>query len=114
MSDTVELSSLLASHVGIEAMGKLRSFARWAKLATGGTVYVSGSALRTKAFRDVDMYVAYTDVDFNARYPQQGESWWFHCAAFGKLASDQTGLPVDFHIVNLTAMNAMNPRLVLT
>jgi hypothetical protein len=119
---TINLSAVLASHVGLSSMARLRTFARWLKVATAGPtngsstrVFVAGSAMRTKAFNDVDLYLVYEDAEYAERYPlgyggRVGEAWWFQCAAFGLLASQQTGLNIDFHITAISAMT-ISPKL---
>lgn len=92
--------TLLCSHIGLEYMQRLKMFAAQFRKLNGVTrVYVAGSAIRSKDFHDVDLYVAFADETYTAMYQTNNDRWWLECAAYSALGRAVTGLPVEVHLM---------------
>ncbi len=78
----------------------------------GPSIYLVGSALERRDFRDVDVRAILDDDDFDRRFPLAGTSpshdvgWSLLCAALSLYLSDRSGLPVDFQFQRMTNANA--------
>lgn len=77
-------------------------------------VFMVGSALTRRDWRDVDVRAILFDDDFAGRFG--GEADWrrnrslgAHNLAFSALGKQVTGLPIDFQIEQMTVANAENP-----
>lgn len=97
--------------VGMPAALKLNAFGVWVFKAFGDNPYLVGSAVRGKEWRDVDVRLIMPDEEYDALFgPRRGAlqtnaKWSLFCAAFSALASEQTGLPVDFQFDRRTEAN---------
>lgn len=87
--------------------------------AFGSPPCLVGSAVASKAWRDVDVRLILGDDDFAAMFgafpPPHGGKWAALCMAFSALGKQMTGLPVDFQIQQQTDANAnhQGPRHAL-
>jgi hypothetical protein len=84
-----------------------------------GSVFLCGSCLKKRDWRDVDIRVILADKDFDRLFPtlKGGEGnpaldgfWSLICAATSEWLKNRTGLPVDFQIQRMTQANRMYPR----
>lgn len=75
-------------------------------------VYLVGSCLRKRDYRDVDVRMILGDADFerwfpgSAGRPDMNALWSLMCTSISCWLQAQTGLPVDFQIQQQTAANA--------
>lgn len=84
-----------------------------------GHVFLVGSALKRRDYRDVDIRVILLDADFDRLFPtlKGGEGnpaldgfWSIICASVSEWLRARTTLPVDFQIQRMTQANKMYPR----
>src|SRR5688500_10086623 len=100
---------------GMPAFLYLDRFGRWIDDAFGHIPYMVGSATRSKTWRDVDVRLGLPDEGFAALFPGSHAGslvdplWSLLCAALSALATQQTGLPVDFQIQSQTHANKAYP-----
>src|SRR5262245_5873846 len=78
--------------------------------AFGYGVFLVGSALRTKDYRDVDVRVMLPDDTFTVLFPNYKHSgtdpyWNFICTSISEWLQARTGLPVDFQIQKASLAN---------
>lgn len=78
-------------------------------------IYLVGSALVRRDYRDVDVRMILGDEDFAARFgsanrPDMNAAWSLTCSSIACWLSLQTGLPVDFQIQQMTSANEEFPR----
>jgi hypothetical protein len=85
-----------------------------------GGVYLVGSALHTRDYRDVDVRCILEDAEFDRLFPGvsswPGASpspsydplWSIVCSSISLYLSQHSGLPVDFQIQRMTAANAVD------
>lgn len=70
----------------------------------GYGVYLVGSCLTKRDYRDVDVRLILSDEEFEKRYPGAAgrpdliAAWALECASISCWLNKQTGLPVDFQI----------------
>jgi hypothetical protein len=70
----------------------------------GYGVYLVGSCLTKRDYRDVDIRLILSDDDFEKRYPgaagrpDLNAAWALECASISCWLNKQTGLPIDFQI----------------
>jgi len=69
----------------------------------GYGVFLVGSALRTKDYRDVDVRVIIPDEKFDTLFPDYKPNnpdtfWHFTCTAMSEWLQARTGLPIDFQV----------------
>lgn len=89
--------------------------------AFGYNIYLVGSALERRDFRDVDVRCILDDEDFARLFPACGNapqhcaSWSLLSAAISEWLRARTGLPIDFQFQAQTKANAENdgPRSAL-
>lgn len=99
------------SHVGMPASLYLDHFGIEVYEAFGDFPYLVGSAVRTTAWRDVDVRLILADEDYErllgdlARPQCLNGKWNAFCLAFSALGARMTGLPVDFQIQQRTEAN---------
>lgn len=90
--------------VGMPASIKLDMFGQVVKEAFGASVYLVGSATRTRQWRDVDVRVILEDDEYERQIGEftsprcMNARWNALCLAFAALGRDMTGLPIDFQI----------------
>lgn len=86
-----------------------------------GGVYLVGSSLEKRDYRDVDVRVILDDDEFDRMFPtlvavgdqrptpQLDATWSLLCAAISLWLQQHSGLPVDFQIQRQTQANAEYP-----
>jgi hypothetical protein len=78
-------------------------------------VYLVGSALARRDFRDVDLRLIVSDDDFAGMFPGIGSNGWLHarwsltCSSIALYLSQASALPVDFQIQSQTEANRDYP-----
>lgn len=81
----------------------------------GYGVFLVGSSLRTREYRDVDLRCIISDEDFERLFPGAGEASWRHplwslmCSSISLQLSQASGLPIDFQIQSMTEANRDYP-----
>lgn len=82
----------------------------------GDFPYLVGSALKTTAWRDVDVRVILPDDQYAALFPgctpdgeHQCAKWCALCLAFAALGREMTGLPIDFQVQQQSWANKRHP-----
>lgn len=82
--------------------------------AYGPCVYLVGSCLEKRDYRDVDVRAILADEDFDRRFPklaggagpfQFDPEWSLACASISLWLEQRTGLPIDFQIQRQTQAN---------
>lgn len=72
-------------------------------------VYLVGSALERKDYRDVDVRCIMADDDFEALFPKNDEHvrprWMLTCLSLSAWLKHMTGLPVDFQFQKQSVAN---------
>lgn len=100
--------------VGMPASLLLDEFASQVWAAFGHAPYLVGSAMKTSAWRDVDVRLILPDDEY-ARWEfgdpthvgqRRNGRWVSLCLAYSTLGKSMTGLPIDFQIQQQTAANA--------
>jgi hypothetical protein len=92
------------SMVGMPAALHLEAVGHDIHDAFGHHVYLVGSALSNKQWRDVDLRLILPDEEFDTLFPDATRVMWADprwallCSAISELARVRTGLPVDFQI----------------
>lgn len=78
---------------------------------SGLGTYLVGSSLERADFRDVDVRVILEDEEFRRLFPSgvSGPFWSLLCASISLHLSQQTGLPIDFQIQQMTEANTLHP-----
>lgn len=81
--------------------------------AYGAHVYLVGSAIARRDYRDVDVRMILPDADFASLFPGLSGSspshdarWSLLCSAISLWLSKRSGLPVDFQIQQMTEANS--------
>jgi hypothetical protein len=81
--------------------------------AFGHHLYLAGSSLEKRDFRDVDLRLILPDEKFATLFPGLHPEragldplWTLMCSSISLYLSQQSGLPVDFQIQQRTAANA--------
>ncbi len=80
----------------------------------GYGVFLVGSSLHTKDYRDVDVRVILPDGKFMTLFPDYRPKnpdtfWQFACTAMSEWLESRTGLPVDFQIQPASEANTEFP-----
>lgn len=106
-----------ANYIGAPGFFDLMHACRPIVDAYGCSLYLVGSSLQRRDFRDVDLRLILSDADFDALFPGMHESmrgapardarWSVMCAAYSSWLAKITGLPIDFQIQRQTEANAM-------
>lgn len=105
-----------ANWIGAPQMFDLNMACMPVARAYGGGLYLVGSSLERRDFRDVDVRCILDDADFDRRFPghhRGGEflnaEWALLCAAISMWLSARSGLPVDFQFQRQTNANEEFP-----
>jgi len=75
-------------------------------------IFLVGSALIKRDFRDVDLRCILLDQDFTRHFPefkynnQHDALWALTCTSISEWLASRTGLPIDFQIQSQTDANA--------
>lgn len=78
-------------------------------------IFLVGSSLRTRDYRDVDVRCILPDDAFDRLFPGTGNGPWWNalwsvmCSSISLQLSQQSGLPIDFQIQRATQANAEYP-----
>ncbi len=74
-----------------------------------GSVFLVGSSLERRDYRDVDVRCIIDDADFDRLFPAGGNQhdalWSLMCASISLYLERHTGLPIDFQIQRRTDAN---------
>lgn len=90
--------------------------------AFGYSIYLVGSSLERRDFRDVDVRCILSDDQFDRLFPnisgsnyQTDAFWCLACSAISEWLQTRTNLPIDFQIQRCTQANVENdgPRSAL-
>ncbi len=78
-------------------------------------IYLVGSALVRRDYRDVDVRMILGDEEFAALFgsanrPDMNALWSLTCSSIACWLGVQTGLPIDFQIQQMTSANEEFPR----
>jgi len=77
----------------------------------GYGVFLVGSSLTRRDYRDVDLRLIVTDEDFARLFPGELGASWRHpfwsllCSSISLYLSQVSGLPVDFQVQSMTEAN---------
>lgn len=77
-------------------------------------IFLVGSALEKRDFRDVDIRMILKDEDFHRRFPNycrghmNDSHWILTCAAISEWLASKTKLPIDFQIQEMTEANKLH------
>lgn len=103
--------------VGMPAFLKLHEFGRLVFEAFGRYPVLVGSALTTRAPRDIDVRLILPQSDYLGTIGPVAECgkpftrWAALCRAFAALGREMTGLPIDFQIQTTAHANVYADRL---
>lgn len=84
--------------------------------AFGSHVYLVGSAITRRDYRDVDVRLILPDESFDRMFPGISTGWYLDarwslmCSSISLWLSHHTSLPVDFQVQRQTEANAENVR----
>jgi hypothetical protein len=102
-----------ANWIGAPQMFDLNMACGAVAQAYGPDLYLVGSSLVRRDFRDVDIRCILDDADFDRRFPDYhhgagylNAEWALLCAAISMWLSARSGLPVDFQFQRRTQANA--------
>jgi hypothetical protein len=105
-----------ANYIGAPQMFNLSQACRVLVDAFGPCVYLVGSSLERRDYRDVDIRCILDDTDFarlfpgaNPNDPSRDALWSLMSSAVSLYLSQHSGLPVDFQIQQMKAANATYP-----
>ena len=80
--------------------------------AFGHNVYLVGSTLTKRDYRDVDIRVILDDAEYESLFgpgsegdPQINAFWSLTCSAISEWLSKRSNLPIDFQIQSMTKAN---------
>lgn len=103
-----------AHFIGVPAAFALEQQCRVLGDAYGfGTIFLVGSALEKRDYRDVDVRCMLDDDTFDRMFPgahpspERNALWSVTCAAISEWLATHTRLPIDFQIQRRTQANAM-------
>ncbi len=76
-------------------------------------VFLVGSSLEKKDYRDVDLRCIIADVDYVSLFGNDEENppmrWHLICVSLSEYVKNRTGLPVDFQIQSMSFANKKFP-----
>lgn len=104
-----------ANYIGAPQFFDLNQACRVITDAFGLHLYLVGSSLTKRDYRDVDLRLILPDEDYDRMFPGIGDSpqrdalWSLMCSSISLYLSQHSGLPVDFQIQQRTAANAEEP-----
>lgn len=102
-----------ANYIGAPEAFRLNQACRIVVEAYGVNLYLVGSSLERRDFRDVDLRCILPDAEYDALFPGIGDCGWrdarwsLLCTAISQYLSSQSGLPVDFQFQRQTQANEM-------
>ena len=96
-----------ANWIGAPGYYNLNQVCRVLVEAFGWNIFLVGSSMERRDYRDVDVRCILDDADYQRMFPGgQGAAWALLCAALSEWLSARTGLPVDFQFQEQTVANA--------
>ncbi|HZF19524.1 MAG TPA: hypothetical protein VE008_07435 [Burkholderiales bacterium] len=104
------------SWIGVPEMFELNAACQLIRRAFDAGVYLVGSSLHKRDYRDVDVRCIVTDAKFaglfgELREPYQHDAYWSLLSiTISHWLRLRTGLPVDFQIQPMTEANAKYPN----
>ncbi len=87
----------------------------WEAFRFGYGIFLVGSSLARRDYRDVDLRCIVSDEDFQRLFPGSGEAVWRHplwalvCSSISLHLSRASGLPIDFQVQSMTEANRDYP-----
>src|SRR5271157_4048989 len=84
--------------------------------AFGWNIYLVGSCLDRRDYRDVDVRCMMDDADYDRIFQNTTQNqqlsalWCLVCAAISEWMKSRTGLPIDFQIQKSSEANAQYPK----
>ena len=84
--------------------------------AFGHNIYLVGSAIEHRDYRDVDVRCILDDEEYDRMFSnstknqQLNAAWCLVCAAISEWMKNRTGLPIDFQIQKRTDANEQYPK----
>lgn len=100
-----------ANYIGAPEFFELNQACRTIVEAYGVCVYLVGSALERRDYRDVDIRCILNDEDFDQKYPgitgnfSFDARWSLDCSAISLFLSKHSGLKIDFQFQRQTQAN---------
>jgi hypothetical protein len=104
-----------SNYIGAPGYYLLNQACRVVVEAFGFHLYLVGSAIERRDYRDVDLRLILPDDEFDALFPGLSSSphldarWSLMCTSISLLLSKASGLPVDFQVQRQTEANLDNP-----
>lgn len=113
-----------ASYIGAPEMFNLNMATRPIVDAYGLNLYLVGSSLVKRDYRDVDLRLILPDEKFDEMFPnivtphQRDARWSLYSAAISEWISNRSGLKIDFQVQKESEANqeypeAENPRYII-
>lgn len=98
-----------ATFLGAPAAFNLNQACRILADAFGHNLYLVGSSIERRDFRDVDVRCMLDDAEYERMFPNGGGDydayWSVLCTALSEWLSSRTGLPIDFQIQKKSEAN---------
>jgi len=101
-----------ANFIGVPAMFNLQAACAMVVDAFGWCVFLVGSSLERRDYRDVDVRAILDDVEYDRLFPRHAQPqcldplWNLMCVSISEWLASRTGLPIDFQIQRHTDANA--------
>lgn len=105
-----------ANYIGAPEFFDLNAACQVITQAYGCCLYLVGSSLEKRDFRDVDLRLILDDAAFDAMFPGIGSNWsldarWsLMCSAISLWLAKRSGLKIDFQIQRQTQANEIEGR----
>lgn len=108
-----------ANYIGAPEFFELNQACRTITEAYGCCVYLVGSALERRDFRDVDVRCILDDAVFDREFPGHADGqgayyldakWSLQCSAISLWLARHSGLKIDFQFQRQTQANAEYPK----
>lgn len=104
-----------ANYIGAPEFYDLNAACRTITEAYGHHLYLVGSALKKRDFRDVDLRLILPDAQFDALFPGMTGGWWLDarwslmCSSISLWLTRRSALPIDFQIQRQSDANRDEP-----
>lgn len=104
-----------ANYIGAPEFYHLNNVCRMVTEAFGWHLYLVGSSLKRRDYRDVDIRLILPDNEFDAMFPGISGAHWLDarwsliCASISEWIGKRCNLPIDFQIQRMTEANAEYP-----
>jgi hypothetical protein len=111
-----------ANFIGAPQIFNLNQACSTLTAAFGHTIYLVGSAIERRDYRDVDVRCILDDVEYDRMFPglfkdgkrnsssQYNALWSIMCSSISLWLAQASGLPVDFQIQRQTEANSEYPN----